>query len=222
MNPIVPNKPAVLFLHYILLVFDVLSGARAKERIEHELALLSGKISLILPFGFLNIKTKERIEMYWHNGYETKKLMNRLACQEETYRQLGMTEQQIQAIREFDLHVFLSDRRYREHTSLFEPFFDAIRSDAVYPLYHQYVNNSLMRIHPKAYNRFWWIDEMEDERILFSVLQMSEFQKTLLSLIVFDGFTQREVSKMLGISQSTVCRQFRKIKRLMIKRYTLP
>ena len=41
--------------------------------------------------------------------------------QAEEYRTLGMTEEQIQAMYEFDLEQFNSERRYREHTQAFIP-----------------------------------------------------------------------------------------------------
>ena len=54
--------------------------------------------------------------MSWNNGYETKKFEARQKKQAEEYRALGMTEDQIQAMYEFDLEQFKSERRHRMHT----------------------------------------------------------------------------------------------------------
>lgn len=51
--------------------------------------------------------------MSWNNGYETKKFEARQKKQAEEYRALGMTEEQIQAMYEFDLEQFKSERRHR-------------------------------------------------------------------------------------------------------------
>lgn len=54
--------------------------------------------------------------MSWNNGYERSKFEARQKKQAEEYRALGMTEEQIKTMYEFDLEQFNSDRRYLIHT----------------------------------------------------------------------------------------------------------
>ena len=57
--------------------------------------------------------------MSWNNGYETKRFEARQKKQAEEYITLGMTEEQIQEMYEFDLEQFKSERRHRMHTQQF-------------------------------------------------------------------------------------------------------
>ena len=54
--------------------------------------------------------------MGWNNAYETKKFEAKQKKQAEEYRALGMTEEQIKEMYEFDLEQLKSERRYRMHT----------------------------------------------------------------------------------------------------------
>ena len=47
--------------------------------------------------------------MSWNDGYERRKFEARQKKQAEEYRALGMTEEQIQAMYEFDLEQYKSD-----------------------------------------------------------------------------------------------------------------
>ena len=49
--------------------------------------------------------------MCWNDGYERRKFEARQKKQAEEYRALGMTEEQIKAMYEFDLEQYKSDRR---------------------------------------------------------------------------------------------------------------
>ena len=53
--------------------------------------------------------------MLWHNGHNWKKYMAYRDRQRAVYRQAGMTEEQIEALEEFDEEVFRSDRRFYAH-----------------------------------------------------------------------------------------------------------
>ena len=59
--------------------------------------------------------------MCWNDGYERRKFEARQKKQAEEYRALGMTEEQIKAMYEFDLEQYKSDRRYYSHTQSFVP-----------------------------------------------------------------------------------------------------
>ena len=63
--------------------------------------------------------------MSWNDAYERRKFKENQKKQAAEYRALGMTEEQIQAMYEFDLEQFRSDRRFYSHTqSLLPDTFD--------------------------------------------------------------------------------------------------
>lgn len=53
--------------------------------------------------------------MGWNNAYERKKFEAKQKKQAEEYRALGMSEEQIQIMYEFDLEQFNSNRSYYSH-----------------------------------------------------------------------------------------------------------
>ena len=59
--------------------------------------------------------------MSWNDGYERRKFEAGQKKQAEEYRALGMTEEQIQAMYEFDLEQYKSDRCHYSHTQSFIP-----------------------------------------------------------------------------------------------------
>ena len=58
--------------------------------------------------------------MGWNDGIERKKFEARMKKQAEEYHAAGMTEEQIQAMYEFDLAQYKSDRRFYSHTQPLE------------------------------------------------------------------------------------------------------
>ena len=57
--------------------------------------------------------------MNYNHGKAKKKFEREWKKTEAYFRENGMTEEQIAAMREFDLEAFKSDRRYAEHTADF-------------------------------------------------------------------------------------------------------
>ena len=60
--------------------------------------------------------------MSWNDGYERRKFEAKQKKQAEEYRALGMTEEQIQAMYEFDLEQFKSERRHTQYASSLSVF----------------------------------------------------------------------------------------------------
>ncbi len=53
--------------------------------------------------------------MSWNNAYEKRKFEEKQKKQAEKYRALGMTEEQIKEMYEFDYAQFKSERRFHMH-----------------------------------------------------------------------------------------------------------
>jgi len=201
-----------------LLVFMVLSGARRRERTQHEVALLYGEVPLIFSSFEPDYPDEKGENMYWNNGIETRRFAKRMKQQEILYRQLGMTETQIQAVQAYDLQAFLSERKYKEHTRPLESYPDDMNCDSMRLLYRKNMDRFTTQMGHAYDNPFWWIDDLEDDRLLLAILQLSEYQKMLLTLIVIEGFTQQEAGECLGLTQSAVSRQMQRIRRLLNRR----
>ena len=143
--------------------------------------------------------------MGWNNANERRKFEERQKRLAIEYRENGMTDKQIEEMYQFDLRQFNSNRRYREHTQAFQvdEFDDADESD-----------NSLMRYFPEpltskiddlaSKTRFGWVEEIEDERLYKILIGMSKDDIELITLYVFDGYTQDEIANYMNCTKQNI------------------
>lgn len=77
----------------------------------------------------LNIKINTEVKIMGYNhGLEKKKFDNEWQKNEKLYRELGMTDEQIASIWEFDYETFLSDRAYLEKKQDLSDYEDMLQS----------------------------------------------------------------------------------------------
>ena len=149
--------------------------------------------------------------MRWNDGKERKIFEKRQAILAEQYRSVGMTEEQIQQMYEFDLAVYRSERIFTSHTQALEINF--ADDDDVGE-----VSNYLLECQTECFrnysNRYWWVDELE--RLYSVVKTMSDAEKELITLYVFDGYTQKEIAQIRNCDQATISRQINKIKKRLL------
>ena len=98
--------------------------------------------------------------MCWNDGYERRKFEARQKKQAEEYRALGMTEEQIKEMYEFDLEQYKSDRRYHMHTQPFtsSDFDDGEDDDSESTLLNKFFDELTLTIDSRSeQSRYWWI-----------------------------------------------------------------
>lgn len=144
--------------------------------------------------------------MSWNNGYERKKFEARQKKQAEEYKAQGMTEEQIKAMYEFDLEQYKSDRRYHLHTQPFSSsdFDDGEDDDSESTLLNKFFDELTVTIDSSSeQSRYWWIEEIEDEELAYRVKCLSSDEIEMLTTLAFDGYTQAEAAKKMGIPYRT-------------------
>ena len=60
-------------------------------------------------------------------------------------------------------------------------------------------------------SRFAWIGEIENERLLSALENLSEDDLKLLTFYAYEGYTVTEISKVLGVSQPTISIKIKRI-----------
>ena len=156
--------------------------------------------------------------MSWNNGYETKKFEARQKKQAEEYRALGMTEEQIKAMYEFDLEQFKSERRYRMHTQPLqvEEFEENDADESDNTLLNEFFDELTCTIETSGdKTRYWWVEEIEDEALARRVKSMASEEIEMITLLVFEGYTQIEASQKMGMPYRTFKFKFRNIKEFL-------
>ena len=115
------------------------------------------------------------------------------------YRKEGMSEEDIEAMRCFDLAQFNRDRAYESRR---RPLETACGSC--------YVQASEV-----PSERYSWIDEMGDAQLSERLHRLSEADLELLTLIAIEGRTRQEVSEMLSCSHQNISRHIARIIKIL-------
>ena len=158
--------------------------------------------------------------MSWNNAYETKKFEAKQKKQAEEYRALGMTEEQIQTMYEFDLEQFNSERRYREHTQAFTPDnFDEEDDDeeklSIFEKFKDVLTTSIETSYNKS--RYWWVEEIDDPDMVKKIKSLSEKDLEILTLMVIDNLKHEDIAEIMGVTVRTIERKKARFKNLFKK-----
>ena len=154
--------------------------------------------------------------MSWNDGYERRKFEARQKKQAEEYRALGMTEEQIQTMYEFDLAQYKSDRRYYMHTQQFtsSDFDDGEEDDSESSLLYKFFDELTCDIETSGHkSRYWWLEEIEDPALIRKLKTLSREDIELITLLAFDGYAKTEIAKMLGCQPYHITRKMARIKK---------
>lgn len=136
--------------------------------------------------------------------------------QAEQYRQLGMDEEQIQTMYEFDLATFRSDWRYEKHTQglAASSFGDNTQDDSKSALFEKFL--APLSVQPDdGHSREWWVEEIENPQLARALKGLSKSDLEFITRIVIEKATQMELSEELGISQQAVSKKWRKMKKIL-------
>lgn len=158
--------------------------------------------------------------MSWNDGYERKMFAKRQKKQAEEYRALGMTEEQIQAMYEFDLEQFKSERRNRMHTQQFtsSDFDEGEEDDSESTLFVKFFDELTCTIETSGdKSRYWWIEEIDDSETVKKIRSLSERDLEILTLMVIDELTHEEIAKIMGVCVRTIERVNARFKNLFKK-----
>ena len=113
---------------------------------------------------------------------------------ERWYRKEGMSEDDIEEMRRFDLEQFNRNRAYEIRR---RPLETACGSCCV----------------QQTSERYGWIDEVSDPRLTERLQRLSERDIELLTLLIYDGLSQTEAADIMGCKQYDISRQFARILR---------
>ena len=156
--------------------------------------------------------------MGWNNAYETKKFEAKQKKQAEEYRALGMTEEQIQAIYEFDLEQFKSERRNRMHIQQFtsSDFDEGEDDDSESTLYDKFFDELTCSIETLGgKSRYWWVEEIDNQKLAERVKMLSEEDLELLTKSIVDGYNQTQLAEIYGIAQKNISKKLKRIKKFI-------
>ena len=149
--------------------------------------------------------------MSFNNGNERRKLNAKWEQLRVQYREAGMSEEAIQEMYEFDLGVLNSERAYDANTVAVCDGEDDVDARKAADLKQYEAAITVTDTYRETKSRFAWIGEIENERLLAALENLSEDDLKLLTLYVYEGYTESEISKAFSISQPAIHKRIEKI-----------
>ena len=121
--------------------------------------------------------------------------------QRKEYEAAGMNEEQMLAMHEIDLHQFNRDVAYgRRKLSLSSDFGQEDEGNIVrrMPIALAVVQQ------PSQDKMMWWLDEIEDTVLSCNLMRLTLQELEMIDLLVYRGYTQKEISVMKGKSPAAI------------------
>lgn len=151
--------------------------------------------------------------MSWNNGYERKQFDEDQEKQAKEYRKSGMSEEAIAAMHEFDEEAFHSRRAWEEH----KQDIAATKSNGEETEYEQSIIQRFFDRFTTAYDtygthsRHWWLQELTDPRLVNAIPKLTKEDIELLTLIVIEGYTQKECAVRMHITQRAISYRIKRV-----------
>ena len=153
-----------------------------------------------------------RFNKGFNYGLEKKNFDSQWAMTRKQYEDAGMSSEAIQAMYDYDWSVFNANRSYQNHTQeMVAPSFE--QSEESYsPLMNKYQEAiSITEHYRETKSRFTWIGEIEDERLLSALENLSDADLELITLYAYEEYDTVEISKVFGTTKQNISKKIRRI-----------
>lgn len=137
--------------------------------------------------------------MKWNNRRQRAQFERKQAKLRKQYIELGMTDEEIQIMYDFDLAEFNGKRREAENT---------------YRLDDADLDNVTVELECGTFSRYAWIDEIENERGIAAIKSMPLDYIEILTDIVVDGLSQAEIARKRNVGRNAIANKINRIKRI--------
>ncbi len=154
--------------------------------------------------------------MGFNYALEKKKFDMRWTLKQKVYRKTGMSQADIQVMKDFDWEFFLSERRFRMHTQpIPAECINENDEDSMSGLFKKFDSLKVTFSESDFSGRYSWIDAIEDEQMSAKLKTLSSNDLELITLMVIDGYSQAEIARMDGCARNTVNKKIARIKKVL-------
>ena len=156
--------------------------------------------------------------MSFNKGYELKKFEAHWEKLRIEYAAAGMTEDDIQKMYDYDRQQFNAERAHLERTQELSTDTFECSEDENSPLMKRYREvTTVTDTYHETKSGFAWIGEIENERLLSALENLSGLDLKILTLYVYAGYTESEIVGELGGSKVAIHKRIEKITKLLKK-----
>ena len=154
--------------------------------------------------------------MSFNKGYELKKFEAHWEKLRIEYAAAGMTEDAIQKMYDYDRQQFNAERAHLERMQELSTDTFECSEDENSPLMKRYREvTTVTDTYHETKSGFAWIGEIENERLLSALENLSELDLKILTLYVYAGYTESEIAGELGGSKVAIHKRIEKITKLL-------
>ena len=155
-----------------------------------------------------------------HRGNVRRNFMKTQQKLRRQYEEAGMTEEQINALYEYDLGQMNRDIAFAMHTIPLQSVVE--NSESSDTSYNRKLAEAFaVQQTPSMTSRFWWLDEIDNPALVAGLMKMSVAELTLIDCLAFSDLTQHETSELLGITQGRVSQQMSVIRKKLERRHSV-
>ena len=154
--------------------------------------------------------------MSFNKGLELKKFEAHWEKLRVEYAAVGMAEDAIQKMYDYDRQQFNAERAHLERTQELSTDTFECSEDENSPLMKRYREvTTVTDTYHETKSNFAWIGEIENERLLSALESLSELDLKILTLYVYAGYTESEIAGELGGSKVAIHKRIEKIAKLL-------
>ena len=182
------------------------------------LANLDSKVPVISGFDSTNQnrnQNKEITKMAISFGTKYKRFAAELEKKHKLYEQLGMSQEQIDAIDEFDKEEFLSENNYRRHVQSLNIDEDSENPEDLHPLLKKFEDVLSVELKVTFRDKYAWLDEISSAELTRKLLSLAPEDLEILDAYVFGEETQAQIAREKGVSRKTISKYWNNIKRFL-------
>lgn len=152
--------------------------------------------------------------MGFYYATERKRFEREWAKLRKEYEAAGMTTETIQLLYKFDLELFRSQRTYENHTQVMPSEYISGDESGHSTLFRKFSNSTVSFDEADFSGRYAWVDTIENQRLALLLRQLSDKDLELLTFLILEEHTQRELAQKWGCSQAAISQRCKKIKKL--------
>lgn len=153
--------------------------------------------------------------MGFYYAAERKRFEQRWAKLRKEYEEAGMPSETIQLLYEFDLEFFRSQRAYENHTQAMPSEYVSNDGTSHSTLFRKFPISTVTFDETDFSGRYAWVDAIENQKLALMLQKLSKEDLELLTFLVLEEHTQKELAEKLGCTQEAISKRFVRIKKIL-------
>ena len=151
--------------------------------------------------------------MGFYYAREKKKFDAEWAKTAAWYKSEGMSDEDIEKMRQFDWAQFCGQRSYEKRTQPFPD--DYFNDDNGSTLFQKFEPLTDTMDRELFQNRYDWVEQISDEDLAHKLKSLSAMELEMLTLIAFDQYSQQEAAQKMSMPYRTFKYRLKKLKKFL-------